>query len=339
MTRRTTIDDVARLADVHKATVSRALNPRTEHQIGRETVERVRAAADKLGYIPNAMARGLRTASSMTIGVILPDLTNPLFPPMVRGIEDYLEPRGYTALLANTDDNEAAETAAIGSLLARRVDGLIVASGHSDFTALAEARDAGVHAVLLNRDAGGVRFPLVGGDDANGIREAMAHLTDLGHREIVHIAGPERLSTSVTRRAAFEAACAARPDVIGRVVEVPSLTIASGFEAMTAILAAGGERPTAIVAGNDLIALGVLRSLRAHGLSCPDDASVVGFNDMLFAEDFTPPLTTVRVPTLQMGREAARLLLEIIQSGEQPTADVTLPVSLVVRGSTAPVSP
>ena len=336
MRRRATIEDVARLAEVHKATVSRALNARTEHHVGRETVERVRAAAEKLGYVPNAMARGLRTANSMTIGVILPDLTNPLFPPMVRGIEDFLQPRGYTALLANTDDHEATETLATRSLLARRVDGLIVASGHSDFTALGEAREAGLPTVLLNRDAGSLRFPLVTGDDATGVEEAVAHLAELGHRDILHLAGPPRLSTSTTRRNAFEAACARIPGMRHRVVEVEALTIDAGYRAMDAMLASDVDRPTAIVAGNDLLALGVLRSLRAHELECPGEVSVVGFNDMLFAADFTPPLTTVRVPTLQMGAEAARMLLEIIETGEEPTEPLCLPVSLVIRGSTGP---
>jgi LacI family transcriptional regulator len=337
MRRRATIDDVAKLADVHKATVSRALNARTEHHVGRETVARVRAAAEKLGYVPNAMARGLRTASSMTIGVILPDLTNPLFPPMVRGIEDFLQPRGYTALLANTDDHEATELSATRSLLARRVDGLIVASGHSDFGALAEARESGVPVVLLNRDAGSLRFPLVTGDDAHGIEEAVDHLTGLGHRDILHIAGPPRLSTSAARRTAFEVACAAVPGMRQRVVEVEALTIDAGYRAMGGLLDSAADRPTAVIAGNDLIALGVLRSLRAHQLDCPGDVSVVGFNDMLFAADFTPPLTTVRVPTLQMGADAARMLLDMIETGEEPTDPLRLPVELVVRSSTGPV--
>jgi len=337
MVRRATIEDVARLAAVHKATVSRALNPRTEHQIGRATVQRVREAAASLGYVPNAMARGLRTASSMTVGVILPDLTNPLFPPMVRGIEDFLAPRGYTALLANTDDSEDNERAGIGSLLARRVDGLIVASGHRDFGALEEAAETGVPVVLLNRDAGSLPFPLVTGDDAHGLEESVAHLVSLGHQDIVHIAGPDRLSTSTARRDAFERACATA-QVRGRVVSVPALTIDAGYRAMDAMLEDSHDTPTAIVAGNDLIALGVLRSIRAHGLVCPRDVSVIGFNDMLFSEDFTPPLTTVRVPTLQMGAEAARLLLAMIESGERPTDVVRLPVSLIVRGSTAAVA-
>jgi len=336
MAKRSTISDVARLANVHQATVSRALNAGTEHQVGRETAQRVQAAARELGYTPNVMARGLRTASSMTIGIVLPDLTNPFFPPVIRGIERELEPRGYTALLANTDDSEAMERTALASLIARRVDGLIVASGHDHYAALREAYDAGIRAVLLNRGAGDVPYPLVHGDDAHGIGEAVEHLAALGHTAIAHIAGPAKMSTSVERRRAFDLACARLPRVRPVVVEAESLTIDAGFAVSNALLAGRG-RPTAIIAGNDLIALGVLRSARTLGLDCPRDLSVVGFNDMMFAEDFTPPLTTVRVPTVDMGQAAAKLLLHMIETDELSPPSVRLPVTLVVRGSTAVV--
>lgn len=332
---RPTIDDVARLAGVHKATVSRALNRSTEGLVGRDTVVRVREAADALGYVPNIMARGLRTASSMTIGVVIPDLTNPLFPPIVRGIENHLLSRGYTALLANTDENEAMERVAIGSLLARRVDGLIIGSGHRDDATLEEIHRAGVRAVLLNRDAGDIPYPLVVGQDAEGILASIEHLVGLGHRDLLHIAGPPGLSTSAARRVAFETACA-EAGVRGRVMEVDSLTAEAGQRAAEAMLDDVTDRPTAVVAGNDLIALGVLRTLRAHGIQCPADMSIVGFNDMVFAEDLHPPLTTVRVPARQMGEEAARLLLRMLDTGESETGRVLLPVSLVVRGSTGP---
>jgi len=333
--RRVTIDDVARAAGVHKATVSRALNAETRHQVSSATVERVEHAAEELGYVPNAMARGLRTSSSMTIGVIIPDLRNPFFPPIIRGIENVLQPRGYTALLANTDGSEAVERAGLASLLGRRVDGLIVASGSRHESALAEVHRAGVLAVMLNRDAGPIPYPLVTGNDAEGIAAAVHHLAGLGHRRVLHIAGPADFSTSRARTVAFEESAGA----LGReavVVEAEALSVEAGQNAMDRVLMDGPPRPTAVVAGNDLLALGVLRSLRAHGLDCPGDVSVVGFNDMEFAQDFTPPLTTVRVPTLEMGAEAARLLLEAIASREQEPITVRLPVSLIVRGSTGP---
>ncbi len=335
-TRRVTIDDVAARAGVHKATVSRALNAHTRRQVSEETVVRVEAAAAELGYVPNAMARGLRTSSSMTIGVIIPDLTNPFFPPIVRGIENFLQPRGYTALLANTDGSEAIERSALDSLLGRRVDGLIVASGSRHGTALAEAHEAGVLAVLLNRDAGETPYPLVTGSDASGIAAAVAHLAGLGHRRILHLAGPADFSTSQARVDAFQEACSATRGLTGTVIETWALSVEAGQQAMDRLLTERRPRPTAIVAGNDLVAFGALRSLRSHGLSCPGDLSIVGFNDVEFAQDSNPPLTTVHVPMQEMGAEAARLLLEAIERGSQEPVVLRLPVSLIVRGSTGP---
>lgn len=333
---RVTIDDVADRVGVHKATVSRALNARTRHQVNEKTAARIAEVAQELGYVPNAMARGLRTSSSMTIGVIIPDLTNPFFPPIIRGIENYLQPRGYTALLANTDDSDAIELAALDSLLGRRIDGLVVASGSLQNSTLADAHQAGVFAVMLNRDAGGIPYPLVTGNDATGIAAAVAHLADLGHRRIMHIAGPANFSTSGTRADAFLSACRSTKGVVGTVVEASALSVDAGYQSMDRVLTERGARPTAIIAGNDLVALGVLRSLRAHGLSCPADMSVVGFNDIEFAQDSNPPLTTVHVPMLELGTEAARMLLEAIDSRSQEPVTVQLPVSLIVRGSTGP---
>jgi LacI family transcriptional regulator len=335
--RRTTIDDVARLAKVHKATVSRALNAQTQHQVNPDTIKKVKRAARQLGYVPNAMARGLRTNLSMTVGVIIPDLTNPFFPPIIRGIENYLQPRGYTALLANTDGHDAIERAAVDSLIERRVDGLIVATGrHGDQPVLARAYDAGVRVVMVNRDAGGLPFPLVAGNDSSGVAASVKHLYDLGHRDFIHIAGPLNLSTSMVRSSAFSEACRMLAGTHSRVVEAGALSVEAGQRTMDDVLAQAGTRATAVVASNDLIALGVLRSLRSHGLDCPREISVVGFNDITFAEDFSPPLTTVRVPSLDMGAEAARLLLTAIETGVQEPVTVSLPVSLIVRSSSGP---
>ena len=334
---RPTIDDVAKLAEVHKGTVSRALDARKRHQVARETIEKVERAAREIGYVPNVLARGLRTRSSMTIGVVLPDITNPFFPPIIRGIESYVNPRGYTSLLVNTDSDAAVERTALDSLIDRRVDGLIVASGQRDETALTDLYRSGIKVVLLNRDAGSVPYPLVGGDDASGVKAAVEHLVGLGHRNILHVAGPINFSTSLKRAEAFSAACAMHPEVTSRVITADSLSTAAGERIMKRDIERGSG-PTAVVAGNDLIALGVLRALRTHGLRCPHDVSVVGFNDMPFAEDFSPPLTTVHVPTEAMGKRAAELILEAIRTGSVDQQTVLLPVSLVVRESTAPPS-
>ncbi len=336
MARRVTIDDVARLAEVHKATVSRALNARTRDQVNAETLKRVTRAARQLGYVPNAMARGLRTSKSMTIGVIIPDLMNPIFPPMVRGIEDVLQPQGYTVLIANTDPHDDVEVSVFESLLARRVDGFILATGRlDDQTVIGEAAETGVPVVLVNRGSGDGGFPLVSGDNIGGIELAIRHLIELGHRHILHVAGPSNFSTTRSRAEAFESA-ATRAGVRHDTVYAESLSTEAGYGAADALLARRGELPTAVIAGNDLVALGLIRRLRVEGLRCPEDVSVVGFNDMPFAQDFWPPLTTVHMPLREIGAEAARLLLRGIDAGEQDAVTLTLPVSLVVRESTCP---
>lgn len=335
MDKRVTIAEVAELARVHKGTASRALSEKSEHQVKPETVKRVKRAAKQLGYIPNVMARGLRTSLSMTIGVIIPDLTNPIFPPIVRGIENYLSPRGYTALVANTDGRDSLERAAFNSLLERRVDGFIMATGLVDHPLLQQAFEGNVKIVMANRGSGDVPYPLVTGDDASGITAAVHHLNNLGHRTIAHLAGPSNLSTTRTRTAAFLAATAQLPHIKASVIRASALNVYAGELAMDEMLAAGKQDVTAVLAANDLLALGVLRSLRKHGLHCPDDLSVVGFNDMPFAEDFYPALTTVHVPQQEIGAESARLLLENIQGDSQSPITISLPVSLIVRASTA----
>lgn len=336
--KRVTIAEVAELAGVHKGTVSRALNERTRSSVKPETVKRIQKAVKQLDYVPNVMARGLRTNSSMTVGVIIPDLTNPFFPPIIRGIEDYLAPRGYTALLANTDSREAVERAAFTSLMDRRVDGFIIGTGLDEHPLLSEAFENNVYAVLVNRGAGAVPYPLVTGNDLDGVTAAVNHLIGLGHRDIVHLAGPLNLSTSRVRADAFTWACASSEGVRGRVVESsePRLSVDAGSEIMDRLLASENRSFTAVVAGNDQLAVGVLRSLRKHGLRCPDDVSVVGFNDMPYAEDLNPALTTVRVPLHEFGAEAARMLLNNIEQGSQGPVMVSLPVELVVRESTGP---
>lgn len=338
MARRATIGEVAALAGVHKGTVSRALNAKTRGQVNPATVLRVQQAVKQLGYVPNIMARGLRTNSSMTIGVVIPDLTNPFFPPIIRGIEEYLAPRGYTALLANTDSNDASERAAYTAMLDRRVDGFIFATGVDDHSLLHEATDSNVFAVLVNRDAIGTDYPLVTGDDETGVAAAVRHLADLGHRSLVHITGDDAISTNRVRSDAFSRACSSDERLSGVIIptEDPRLSVEAGQQAMDELIRSGMRGVTAVTAANDQIAIGVLRAMRAHGIACPDDVSVIGFNDIPYAEDLNPALTTVRVPLRELGVEASRLLLAHLEAGAQSPVRVELPVALVLRDSTGP---
>jgi LacI family transcriptional regulator len=335
--RASTLSDVARRAGVHQATASRALNPASRHLVNRATAERVLAAARELGYVPNAIARGLRTSRSGTVGVVIPDLMNPLFPPIVRGIEDVLAAEGYTALLANTDNDERRERTLFEALVTRRVDGLIVATARREHPLLQEAGRRGLKVVLVYRGTDCADYCAVTADDRLGITLAVEHLLALGHRRIGHLAGPENLSTGSARALAFAETMRAHgaPTGPGDVVVCDAYAEAAGAAAMRALLDRAPDL-TAVVAANDLLALGACDVLRERALACPGRVSVTGFNDMPFADKFDPPLTTVRVPHYDLGTEAGRLLLEQLTRPAPVTKRLTLPPTLVVRGSTAP---
>jgi LacI family transcriptional regulator len=338
MTSPPTLKEVAERAGVHVTTASRALNPATSSLVNPDTIRRVRAAAQELRYQPNAIARGLKTARSMSIGVLLPDLTNPLFPPIVRGIEDVLAAGGYTTLIANTDNDPERQVALFDTLRARQVDGIIAATARRDDRLFIDAHRDGVKIVLVNRRVTGSGIPSVTGDDTEGASMAVRHLIDLGHTRIAHVAGPSDTATGQSRLRAYQQTLdeAGIPVDQALIAAAAEFTESDGADATRTMLDAAGSPPTAVVAGNDMIALGVLDVFAERGLRCPDDISLVGFNDMAFVDRLAPPLTTVRVPHYEIGAEAARMLLERLANPDIPAKSITLPVSLIVRASTAP---
>lgn len=334
-TKRVTIQDVARGAKVHASTVSRALNPQTSRLVTPTVAERVRTVAGRLGYVPDPVAAGLRTRRTATIGVLIPDLANPVFPPVLRGIESALGEAGYTAIIANTDNDPDRAAQALERLAARRVDGMILATATQGDPLVARCRKLGLPVALVNRAGAGASA--VVNDDSRGIALAVDHLVGLGHRRIAHVAGPPRLSTGAVRRASFVAAARAHglPASEDWIAEATSYSIAAGVPAAAALLDRQPEL-TAIVAANDLLALGCYDELARRGLACPRDVSVTGFNDMPFADRFAPPLTTVRIALRTMGSEVARVLLAEIANPRARKQQVRLAPELVVRGSTAP---
>ncbi|MEV4178599.1 LacI family DNA-binding transcriptional regulator [Nonomuraea sp. NPDC049709] len=330
-----TLRDVAEAAGVHTATASRALNPKTRQQISAETARRVMRAAQALGYHPNSVARSLKTSRSSTVGLVIPDLTNPLFPPIVRGVESVLESDGYNVWIVNTDNDEERERATIESLRSRQVEGLIIATARLDHPLLRQLHEQGVTMVLINRQVEHLPLPAVTGDDATGVAAAVRHLAGLGHTRIAHLSGPLTTSTGRVRSQSFRHAVRDLGLAGDLVVECARWNEEDGAAAMRELLARAGD-VTAVVAGNDLIALGCYDVFAERGLSCPGDVSVIGFNDMPFLDKLRPPLTTVAVPHHELGAEAARMLLDCIDEPDRPARSLLLPVSLVVRGSTAP---
>lgn len=332
-----TLRDVAEAAGVHAATASRALNPGTRGLVNDATARRVMRVAESLGYRPNPIARGLKTSKSGTVGLVIPDLNNPLFPPVVRGIEDVLEPAGYSGLIVNTDNDPGRERAQIEQLRSRQVEGLIVATALLEHPLLEQLHREGVKMVMVNRRVTGVDAPSIGPDDEAGISLAVSHLVELGHQRIAHLAGPLTTSTGVTRARAFHNAVrdfgvADDPELM---VSCDYWSEDGGARALRQLLDHGVEF-TAVVAGNDLIALGCYDVFAKRGIDCPADISVVGFNDMPFLDKLRPPLTSVAIPHYQIGVEAARMLLESLEEHDRPRRSVLLPLSLARRGSTAP---
>ncbi len=331
-----TLRDVAARAGVHPATASRALNPETRILVSEDTARRVLDAAAELGYHPNPVARSLRTRRSHTVGVLIPDLNNPLFPPIVRGLEDRLAAAGYVALIGNTDSDDERERMVFEQMRARHVDGLVLATARLHHPLLAEAARAEMPVVLINRLAQDYSFPSVSVDNERGVRMAVAHLSALGHRRIAHIAGPQEMSTGLSRYRGFVSAMesARLPIDDDLIVFAKAFTVEEGLRC-SRLLLERGTGCTAIAAGNDMLAVGCYAALDDAGLSCPDDISVVGFNDMPFIDRLRPPLTTIRFPHYQVGTEAAQLLLERIAEHAGPVKILYLAPELIIRGSTA----
>ncbi|OCP20931.1 MULTISPECIES: LacI family DNA-binding transcriptional regulator [unclassified Ensifer] len=337
--KRITLKDIARETGVHVSTVSRALDPVERRSITPEVIEKVQGAAERLGYRPNRIAAGLRTNRTMTVGVMIPDITNVIFPPILRGIESVLEPLGYASIIVNTDSEKERESRLVDVLRDRGVDGIIHAAALRSDPSIARAAEDGMPVVTLNRRVERACVPYIINDEEGGIRQMLSHLSDLGHRSIAHIAGPQNLSTGQLRLAAFRD-CVTSMKLSHNERLVVTATRFDEDEGMRCVdaLLSSQEPFTAILCANDRLALGAIERLRGRGLHCPTDVSVSGFNDMPFLNLIRPKLTTIRIEQHSAGRTAATLLMRLINSNdlESVPIETILPVELIVRDSTGP---
>jgi DNA-binding LacI/PurR family transcriptional regulator len=331
-----TIYEVAQQAGVSTATVSRAINGKVP--VAALTRRRIESAIRALGYEPNHVARSLVTATTDTIAIVLPDITNPFFPDLVKGIQLFADERRYTVLLLNTGADPAREEHSLLALRRKRVDGVILVGMAMKGDRIVRALGGDVPVVVLDRSISGLDATLVALDNAEGARLATQHLIDLGHKAIAHITGSEGLPLVAQRLGGYRKtlrAAGIRPEP--DLVVAGDFTEDSGYRATDRLLA-GGACFTAIFAANDLTAIGAMAALKAQGLSVPDDVSVVGFDAIHLSGYSTPPLTTVRQPAYEMGRRAAELLIDSIRatSVDKPTKVLFKP-ELIVRQSAASV--
>ncbi|MGK7863499.1 LacI family DNA-binding transcriptional regulator [Falsiroseomonas sp. E2-1-a4] len=335
---RATIADVAREAGVHASTVSRALNPATRGMVTDAVAQRVTEVADRLGWRPSAVAAGLRTRKSRTIGILVPDLINPIFPPILHAVETVLAAQGYVTLVANTDNDAARESLLIERMATHLVDGLILASAAAGTDALSLCARFGIPAVLINRrmpeGADCAAVSAITNDDLHGIGLAVDHLVALGHRRIAHLAGPQGVSTARDRRAGFLERMRHHGLAPVAVVDAAAYTRDAGRAAMALLLQ--GPHCTAVAVANDMLCLGVYDAMEAAGRRVAVDISVTGFNDMPFVDRIHPALTTIRIQHDAMGRQAACILLAEMADPGLARQDIRLAPELVIRASTAP---
>lgn len=303
------------------------------------TRERVREAIERLGYHPNHVARSLATRRTATIGLIISELTNALYPPVILGAEAACRQAQYSLLLANAPDAES-ERRAVELMRRKQVDGLILFS--VSFIDIANdhllcAHEEGVPIVVINRTMPeGAPIPRVMLDNFRGAYLATRHLVELGHRCIAHIAGPANRFTGLDRRAGYLAALAeAGLQSNSALVIEGDYSFESGYRAMHALL---DHRPSAVFIGGDAMALGALRAIRDAGLRVPDDLSLVAFGNPDFVHYATPALTTVDLPIVEAGKIAVELLLERIAAPEMPGETRMLEPRLLVRDSTIPIA-
>jgi LacI family transcriptional regulator len=328
--------DIARMAGVSLGTVS---NVFSGSAAVREPLRRkVMLAVEATGYQPNQLARGLRRDKTNIMAIILPDISNPFFPPVVRGAEDVAFAHGYRLVICNTDNNYEKELAHIKELRTYLPAGLVViASNVSEFSAQAEAlKKAGTAVVCVDCLPRGWTGDTLTSANEQGAYDATNYVLKQGHKRLAMISGQQSFTSFNNRLRGFRRALDERnieidPDYI----QESTSDIASGY-AKTLILMKLIPRPTVIFAGNDVIALGAMRAFRDLGLRCPEDVSLVGFDDLEFSELTNPALTTVSQPGYQLGSTAARLLLERINGGAEPARHIVLDTELKIRGSVGP---
>lgn len=331
-----TLKELGRLAGVHPSTVARVLNDDPQQRVSEEVRARIIALAREHGYQPNHLARSLRTKRSFVAGTVIPDIANPFFAILFRGIEDALAASGYSVIMANTDDEAAREQRSIAMLRGRQVDGLLIATARRHDPEIEALAATGFPFVLVNRHTDPIPGNAVVPDDYAGAVAAIEHLIALGHRRIAHIAGSDDMSTGHTRRQGYLSTLQrhhlpADPDLV-----VPgSYREPGGYEAMRRLLDLP-RPPTAVFAVNDLAAAGAVRAIEEAGLQVPRDVSVVGFNDLSAAIGTARLLTTIRLPLHEMGEAAAGRLLAQITGERVSPEPLVIPVELVVRQSTGP---
>lgn len=330
-----TIRDVANLAQVSTTTVSRVINKSGAVREGRRL--RVERAIADLDYVPNAVAQHLRSKRTKTIALVLSDITNPFFTTIARGVQDVAGPRGYAVTFANTDESEAQEREYLRTLVQRKVDGVLLVPAGNSPEPFRLLRSQKIPVVLLDRRVSTRQLDEVRCDSEAAAYALVQHLLALGHRRIAVITGRRDISTSSDRVAGYERALAFAGVPMDRdLIRYDSFSLAGGYRMIQDILALEA-RPTAVFATNNFIAFGALRALRERHINVPGDMSLATFDDLPEEWHDDPFLSVVAQPAYELGRQAAELLFERLETGDRGRRRViVLPGAVIPRRSSGP---
>ena len=331
MVHRVTIKDVAREAGVSAQTVSRAINDKGE--ISPQTQERILRIADRLGYRPNSVARSLATRRTQNIGLVVPDVANPFFAGIARGIEDAAHQSDYNVFLCNTDENVERETSAIHSLEAQRVDGIILCSSRLSGRQLQNLAARYQPLVLVNRRIDHPQAGTVLVDDANGALDAVRYLLQLGHRHVGLLAGPPASHSGRAREKGYLEAMNTAVDEVPAHWRAHCAPQVEGGRTATLELLRGAPELTALLAYNDLVAVGAMRACIDLERRVPQDCAIVGCDDVPLAALVSPALTTVHIPTYNLGQRSMALLFDMMSKEANHTQPISISPHLVIRDS------
>ncbi len=334
-----TIKDIAEIAQVSHTTVSRAL--RNHPAIAKETAARIQKIADELGYVPNTVARGLKTRSSRVLGVIVRRIDDPFFGEVVDGIEEALQAEGYSLFLAASHRDPEREKGIIRAMSEHRVDGVIICSTQIGVEQVAQLQKFGVPAVLVNNQARETLTSSVFHDDEHGSYEMTRYLIGLGHTRIGYLGNANAGKTNEDRLRGYQRALAEAglPVEEAFIKAGPNGLAEGGALAMQDCLQLA-QRPSALLCYNDMMAIGAIQTLQTAGFRVPEDCSIAGFDNISLSAYVTPPLTTFHQPKKEIGREAAQMMLRRLQAQEKNAAPEIklLRGKLIARASTARVS-
>ena len=323
--------DVAKAAKVSVGTVSNVLN-RSE-VVAPKTLARVQATIKELGFVPNGFARNLRSGQSRTLGLIVPDVSNPFFTEVARGVEDAASKRDYAVFLCNSDESATKEERYVNVLIQQQVRGVLITPADMNSDRLDVMRDRGIAVALLDREIKGRKQCSVSVDDVHGGQIAIEYLAGLGHKNIVWVCGPESIPQVADRGAGVAKAAKVAGSKI-ETIRVSLMNATNGEEAARKILELD-VLPTAIFCANDLLALGVMRALLASKVRIPEQVSVLGYDNIEFAPSAAVPLSSIAQPSYQMGVTAADLLLNECEDGDSHEhQQIRFQPQLVERAST-----